>query len=496
MTERVLIAGAGVGGLTAALALGRAGHEVTLLERDELRPLATAEEAFATERRGAPQVHQTHGFLARIQVLLRDRFPDVLEDLLAAGGTTMPMTAALGDPRPGDDDLKVIIVRRSTFEWVLRKAAEAQDHVQLRTGAGVVELLTSGQDAEGRPIVSGVRLADGEELAADVVLAATGRRGDVPGWLSRLGVDVSETIHESGLMYLSRWYHRPAEALPPDPKLGGDLGFVKYLAVPGDGDTLSVTLAIRTADTALRSALSDPDRFDRACHRLPGPDLFFNEHTAPMDPIGDVRPMAGLLNRLRRFTDDAGQPTLLGFHALGDAHTTTNPLYGRGCSLAAVQAVHLADAMAAHPGDPVERARAYEAAAKAEVEPWFENAVMMDRLGADPAGAGAFGAGGDGAGSDAAKAMGAVFAAAATDPIIGRGIAKVMNLLQTPLQLLADGELMTRIAEVMAEPDKYPPEQREGPSRRQLLAQLGHPAGSDPAAEPAPDDEPDDELVA
>ena len=489
MTERVLIAGGGVGGLTAALALGRAGHEVVLLERDELRPLATAEEAFATERAGAPQVHQTHGFLARIQVLLRDRFPDVLEDLMAAGGTTMPMTAALGESRPGDDDLKVIIVRRSTLEWVLRKAAEAQDHVQLRTGAGVLGLLTDGTDGEGRPIVTGVRLADGEELRADVVIAATGRRGDVPGWLRTIGVEVPETIHESGLMYLSRWYHRPAEALPPDPKLGGDLGFVKFLAVPGDGDTLSVTLAVRTNDGALRSALSDPERFDQACHLLPGPDLFFNEASAPLEPIGGVRPMAGLLNRLRRFTDDAGQPLVVGFHALGDAHTTTNPLYGRGCSLAAVQAVALADAMADHAGDPVARAAAYEAFNKAEVEPWFDNAVMMDRFGADPAGSGALG--GPGAGSDSAKALGAVFAAAATDPVIGRGIARFMNLLQTPMQLMTDPELMGRIAEVMAEPDKYPAPRPDGPNRRQLLAQLGHPAGDRER-----DRDPDDELVA
>ncbi len=39
MTENVLIAGAGIGGLTAALALHARGIDATVIERTDLRPL-------------------------------------------------------------------------------------------------------------------------------------------------------------------------------------------------------------------------------------------------------------------------------------------------------------------------------------------------------------------------------------------------------------------------------------------------------------------------
>ena len=93
--------------------------------------------------------------------------------------------------------------------------------------------------------------------------------------------------------------------------------------------------------------------------------------------------MGGLINRLRSFVDEDGRPRVIGFHALGDAHTTTNPLYGRGCSLAMVQAVLLSDAFVAHPTDPVARALAYEEASAREIEPWYHFAVDGDALRAD-----------------------------------------------------------------------------------------------------------------
>src|SRR3546814_9345761 len=133
-------------------------------------------------------------------------------------------------------------------------------------------------------------------------------------------------------MYLTRWYHRVGSNDDLDPKLGGDLGFVKYLAVPGDGDTLSVTLAVRTDDSELRAALSDADRFHRACHLLPGPKQLFTGD-ADLEPIGGVRPVAGLPNRLRRFAADAVQPTVGGSHAIGECPNTPNPPYGRGRSV-------------------------------------------------------------------------------------------------------------------------------------------------------------------
>ncbi|HUR77137.1 MAG TPA: FAD-dependent oxidoreductase [Acidimicrobiales bacterium] len=464
--KHAVVMGAGVGGLGSALALSRAGHRVTLLERDPLPATADAEEAFAAPRRGAPQVHQTHGFLARIMVILRDRYPDVLERLHAAGAFDMPGVANFDDePQPGDEDLNVLIIRRTTFEWVLRMAVVEEPNVTVETDAAVASLI-AGAPVDGVPTVAGVVLEDGREIRGDLVVGAGGRRSDVPGLLEPLGVDVAETIVESGLVYVSRWYSWPGGLDLKEAKLGGDLGFVKFLGIPGDGGTLSVTLAIRADDSELRHALSNEQGFDLACEMLPGPNLFFADGRP--EPRTEVKVMGGLLNRLRGFTDESGKPRVLGFHAVGDAHTCTNPLYGRGCSLAMVQATLLADALTAH-NDAAARALAYESGCKREVEPWFHLSVMTDKAGADPKG---FLLGGSSDPNEMTP-MRALFLAAVTDPVIGRAFARFFNLLALPQEVMRDPVVMARVAEVMADPAKFPaPPVPVGPTRDELLAAL------------------------
>src|SRR5438128_368083 len=92
---RVVVIGAGVGGLGSALALSRQGHDVTVLERDRTPLPHDPDEAFEWDRRGAPQVRHSHAMLARLRNLLRDRYPDVLESLYAAGVTDWPLTERL-----------------------------------------------------------------------------------------------------------------------------------------------------------------------------------------------------------------------------------------------------------------------------------------------------------------------------------------------------------------------------------------------------------------
>jgi flavin-dependent dehydrogenase len=87
--------------------------------------------------------------------------------------------------------------------------------------------------------------------------------------------------------------------------------------------------------------------------------------------------MGRLESRWRDFAP-AGQAAVRGFFALGDSLVRTNPLYGRGCSFAAVCAYLLRDALEAS-DDAEARAAHYRDAVEAELKPYYDVMLQADR---------------------------------------------------------------------------------------------------------------------
>ena len=111
MNERsVAVVGAGIGGLSCALALAGSGFELTIYERDAA-PAAGVEHANETarRRRGVPHAVHPHFFMGRLREALRARHPELLERLVRAGGgegrfeeALHPLARARYVPRAGD----------------------------------------------------------------------------------------------------------------------------------------------------------------------------------------------------------------------------------------------------------------------------------------------------------------------------------------------------------------------------------------------------------
>jgi 2-polyprenyl-6-methoxyphenol hydroxylase-like FAD-dependent oxidoreductase len=481
----VVVAGAGVGGLATALVMGRQGHRVTLLERDATPLPATPEEAFAWDRRGAPQVRHSHAFLARLRNLLRDHYPDVLDDLFQAGATELRFLANLPpefpdhSAYPGDDDLVALACRRTTFEWVLRRLVTRLPGVTLRDDVAVI-----GTTATTGPVptVTGFTVestSGSETVGGDLLVAANGRRADVPAMVATHGVSIDQEVEDTGIVYFSRFYrlHDDVEAPGQSRPVGGDLGYLKYGLFPGDNRTFSMTLACGSHDDALRSHLAGSTGFDVAASSIVDALPWLDDSVA--QPITDTFAMARLLNRRRSFLGDDGAPLVQRFVALGDAHTCTNPLYGRGCSLAFVHATLLGRSLNDHEDDPVELVRDFERATRSEITPWYRAAVAQDasnRRATEPAT--------EGSGSSSEDApvhpgdvlrdvlRDGLMPAVRTDPVVLRAFLRSFNLLQRPEQLMADSDVIARVMAVYQARGERPAEPSPGIERSELLARL------------------------
>ena len=477
----VAVVGGGVAGLGAALALARIGHRVTVFERDDTPMPQSADEAFEWDRRGAPQVRHSHAFLARLVGLLKTDYPDLYQELLDEGATEMrfgddlPATMTNFEREPADDELAMLACRRTTFEWVLRRAALAEGGVEFRTGVAVTGLIA--ENTSTVPNITGVRLADGSEAHSDLLVVAAGRRSALPDWLVEVGcAPIEDEEDETGIVYFSRFYRlRESAGYPPRTgPIGGDLGYLKYGVFVGDNRTFSVTLAAPTDDQELRKQLTDPDVFDACARQLVATAPWLDGRAEPITE--SVHVMAGLINRWRRYVVD-GKVVATGFIPIGDAVLCTNPLYGRGCATAFWGAHLMVAAIEANSGDTEKMLLDYEVALRAEIYPWYRASVEQDKEARRVAAALLAGDDPDANSSDQRSFMRAVFRdgllpALRRDAVVLRAFFRALNLLTAPDEMVKDSDVAARVLAVWQDRDNRAPEPALGPKRRADLLAL------------------------
>ena len=384
--ETILVAGAGISGLGAALALSDGTRDVTILDRDPPPPDASPEEAFHTwERRGATQLRHSHVFLGRLTTLIRERYPALMEELLAAGARIFNfqdgLSPALRDryvADPSDVDMSFLFSRRTTLELVMRRHAARLPGVKFVTDVGVRGLLAHREGSA--LIVDGLKVErDGvvTEFRADVTIDASGRNTLFPDWLRGEGVEVYEEESPAGILYFTRHYRLRDGAEEPSrdgPPGAGDLGYIKYGVFNADNRHFSITLAVPEIETELRMGIMKPETFDHICSAIPGAARWMDPQRS--EPASAVFGM-GNLKSVWRTTMKDGAPQVLNFFATGDASVRTNPLYGRGCSAGVVHAHILRTALDAT-NDPKARAAIVERETRAALRPYYDVMVKQD----------------------------------------------------------------------------------------------------------------------
>jgi 2-polyprenyl-6-methoxyphenol hydroxylase-like FAD-dependent oxidoreductase len=468
---RIIVVGGSAAGQFTALLLARAGHEVVLLDRDPVEPASDIEAAASAFRPAVPQFVQPHIVLARCRLLLRQALPDVYAALLAAGAgeatlaSAMPPTLSDRADRPGDEEYTSVATRRSTFDWVLRRAVASQSGIHAHGGVRAIGLVTR---PGAPPRVVGCATTSGE-LAADLVVDATGRRSAIDSWLQHAGARRSWTVQaECGLAYYSRHYRlRPDAVLPGPETTRVVLSLNEFTTGIWGSDNRTMLLAIGPLieDKRFRR-VTDPGVFTAVANTVP----VLARWLPVMDPISGIYPMGGLNNSMRRLAVD-GVPVATGLAAVGDSVCTTNPTFGRGLALALQGATDLAELLDEYGEDEMGLALALDNFIIEHVEPFYLDQAANDGQRLAELRHALFGAPApETTLLEDRVTFAALRAAMPFDAIVFRAFWRVMGMLAKPDDVYTDPDVVARTQDVLRSLDAAPAMTQ--PTRAELEAAL------------------------